>query len=86
MTAPGPYLKRISGAPGSRPASRSPRAGINCRSCAINFAPDIDVTITFLPGDNYRHNIETADGFAPRRLQSGAAYRRARNAVAASAR
>ena len=25
-----------------------------------NFAPDIDVTITFLPGDNYRHNIETA--------------------------
>ena len=25
-----------------------------------HFAPDIDVTITFLPGDNYRHNIETA--------------------------
>src|SRR5215218_9110952 len=25
-----------------------------------NFAPDIDVTITFLPGDNCRHNIETA--------------------------
>jgi len=25
-----------------------------------NFAPGIDVTITFLPGDNYRHNIETA--------------------------
>jgi methylenetetrahydrofolate reductase (NADPH) len=25
-----------------------------------NCAPGIDVTITFLPGDNYRHNIETA--------------------------
>ena len=25
-----------------------------------NFAPGTDVTITFLPGDNYRHNIETA--------------------------
>ncbi|CAN7172522.1 hypothetical protein LJR220_000263 [Bradyrhizobium sp. LjRoot220] len=25
-----------------------------------NFAPGIDVTITFLPGDNYRHNVETA--------------------------
>jgi methylenetetrahydrofolate reductase (NADPH) len=25
-----------------------------------NFKPGIDVTITFLPGDNYRHNIETA--------------------------
>jgi methylenetetrahydrofolate reductase (NADPH) len=25
-----------------------------------NFRPGIDVTITFLPGDNYRHNIETA--------------------------
>src|SRR5882724_4362068 len=25
-----------------------------------NFSPGTDVTITFLPGDNYRHNIETA--------------------------
>lgn len=25
-----------------------------------NFAPGIDVTITFLPGDNYRHNVETS--------------------------
>jgi len=25
-----------------------------------HFAPGIDVTITFLPGDNYRHNVETA--------------------------
>ena len=25
-----------------------------------NFVPGIDVTVTFLPGDNYRHNIETA--------------------------
>jgi methylenetetrahydrofolate reductase (NADPH) len=25
-----------------------------------NFAPGIDVTITFLPGDNYRNNVDTA--------------------------
>jgi methylenetetrahydrofolate reductase (NADPH) len=25
-----------------------------------HFAPATDVTITFLPGDNYRHNVETA--------------------------
>jgi len=25
-----------------------------------NFAPGTDVTITFLPGDNYSHNVETA--------------------------
>jgi methylenetetrahydrofolate reductase (NADH) len=25
-----------------------------------HFTPGIDVTITFLPGDNYRHNVETA--------------------------
>ena len=25
-----------------------------------NFAAGTDVTITFLPGDNYRHNVETA--------------------------
>src|SRR3954454_351793 len=25
-----------------------------------HFKPGVDVTITFLPGDDYRHNIETA--------------------------
>lgn len=35
-----------------------------------NFRPGTDVTITFLPGDNYRHNVETASalrraGFNP---------------------
>jgi methylenetetrahydrofolate reductase (NADH) len=35
-----------------------------------HFAPGTDVTITFLPGDNYRHNLETASalrraGFNP---------------------
>src|SRR6266481_9757165 len=35
-----------------------------------NFRPRTDVTITFLPGDNYRHNVETASalrraGFNP---------------------
>ena len=40
--------------------SKFPRAGISCRNCAINFRRGTDVTITFLPGDNYRHNVETA--------------------------
>ena len=40
--------------------SRSPRAGISLRNCAIILLPASDVTITFLPGDNYRHNVETA--------------------------
>src|SRR5476649_35343 len=35
-----------------------------------NFQPGIDVTITFLPGDNYRNNVDTASalraaGFNP---------------------
>jgi methylenetetrahydrofolate reductase (NADH) len=35
-----------------------------------NFRPGTDVTVTFLPGDNYRHNVETASalrraGFNP---------------------
>ena len=35
-----------------------------------NFVPGTDVTITFLPGDNYRHNVDTASalraaGFNP---------------------
>jgi methylenetetrahydrofolate reductase (NADPH) len=35
-----------------------------------NFSPGTDVTITFLPGDNYRHNVDTASalrraGFNP---------------------
>jgi methylenetetrahydrofolate reductase (NADPH) len=49
-----------------------------------NFHPGIDVTITFLPGDNYRRNVEMAS--ALRRLQSGPAHRRPRNAVARNAR
>ena len=40
--------------------SKSPRADINWRSCAITFAPGTDVTITFLSGDDYRHNVEAA--------------------------
>ena len=34
--------------------------GHQLRELRENFAPGIDVTITFLPGDNYRHNVETA--------------------------
>ena len=45
-----------------------------------HFSPGIDVTITFLPGDDYRHNVQTAA--ALRRLnQSDPAYRGARGAV-----
>ena len=30
------------------------------KELADHFAPGTDVSITFLPGDNYRHNVETA--------------------------
>ncbi len=51
-----------------------------------NFAAGIDVTITFLPGDNYRNNVDTAVALRAAGLQSGAAYRRARNGLARRAR
>ena len=60
MTAPDP-------APWSELAARLSSASVEVSSrghqlqeLRDNFAPGIDVTITFLPGDNYRHNIETA--------------------------
>jgi methylenetetrahydrofolate reductase (NADPH) len=34
--------------------------GHQLRELRDNFARGTDVTITFLPGDNYRHNVETA--------------------------
>jgi methylenetetrahydrofolate reductase (NADPH) len=34
--------------------------GHQLQELAGNFAPGIDVSITFLPGDHYRHNAETA--------------------------
>jgi methylenetetrahydrofolate reductase (NADPH) len=34
--------------------------GHQLQELSEHFAPGIDVTITFLPGDNYRHNVETA--------------------------
>ena len=40
-----------------------------------NFRPGTDVTITFLPGDNYRHNVETAS--ALRRAGQSASRRQA---------
>ena len=43
-----------------RPRSKSPRAGIRLPELRDHFAAGTDVTITFLPGDNYRHNVETA--------------------------
>ena len=87
MTAPDP------GRPSCEFAARLATASVEVSShghqlqeLRDNFAPGIDVTITFLPGDNYRHNIETATALAPRRLQPGAAYRGARNDLAAGAR
>jgi methylenetetrahydrofolate reductase (NADPH) len=34
--------------------------GHQLQELSDRFARGIDVTITFLPGDNYRHNVETA--------------------------
>src|ERR1043165_141604 len=34
--------------------------GLKIEALRENFAVGCDVTITFLPGDNYRHNVETA--------------------------
>jgi methylenetetrahydrofolate reductase (NADPH) len=34
--------------------------GLQLQQLRDNFAPGTDVTITFLPGDNYRHNVDTA--------------------------
>jgi methylenetetrahydrofolate reductase (NADPH) len=34
--------------------------GHQLRQLRENFQPGTDVTITFLPGDNYRHNVDTA--------------------------
>jgi methylenetetrahydrofolate reductase (NADPH) len=60
VTAPGP-------APSSELTARLAAASVEVSSrghqlaeLRDNFAPGIDVTITFLPGDNYRHNIKTA--------------------------
>ena len=44
--------------------------GHQLQELSDHFAPGTDVTITFLPGDNYRHNVETASalrraGFNP---------------------
>ena len=35
-------------------------SGNQLRELTDHFAPGTDVSITFLPGDNYRHNVETA--------------------------
>jgi methylenetetrahydrofolate reductase (NADH) len=35
-------------------------SGNQLRELADHFAPGTDVSITFLPGDNYHHNVETA--------------------------
>jgi methylenetetrahydrofolate reductase (NADH) len=42
-------------------SSRGPQLqDLQLQDLRDHFAPGRDVTITFLPGDNYRHNIETA--------------------------
>ena len=34
--------------------------GSQLKELSDQFAADTNVSITFLPGDNYRHNVETA--------------------------
>jgi methylenetetrahydrofolate reductase (NADPH) len=36
--------------------------GHQLRELQDNFRPGTEVTVTFLPGDNYRHNVDTAAG------------------------
>ena len=64
MTAPDPAPdKALSNEFATRLAAASVEIsshGHQLQELRDNFASGIDVTITFLPGDNYRHNIETA--------------------------
>ena len=60
MTVSDPLIRANSPRCCRRLPSKSPRAGIRLPELRDHFAAGTDVTITFLPGDNYRHNVETA--------------------------
>src|SRR6185369_5652981 len=69
MTVSDPSSHRLAGLLSAASVEISSR-GHQIAELRDHFAAGTDVTITFLPGGNYRHNIETAaalrrDGFNP---------------------
>jgi methylenetetrahydrofolate reductase (NADPH) len=70
VTAPDPASSRdLIALLSSASVEVSPR-GHQLQDLRDNFRPGTDVTVTFLPGDNYRHNVDTASalrraGFNP---------------------
>ena len=59
MTAPIHHPPRLAALLSSASVEISSR-GHQLAELRDHFAAGTDVTITFLPGDNYRHNVETA--------------------------
>ena len=70
MTAPDPASSRDLMALLSSASVEVSSRGHQLQDLRDNFRPGTDVTVTFLPGDNYRHNVDTASalrraGFNP---------------------
>ena len=70
MTAPDPASSRDLIALLSSASVEVSSRGHQLQDLRDNFRPGTDVTVTFLPGDNYRHNVDTASalrraGFNP---------------------
>ena len=59
MTVSDPSSPRLAALQSSASVEISSR-GHQVAQLREHFAAGTDVTITFLPGDNYRHNVETA--------------------------
>ena len=60
MTAPDPASSRDLMALLSSASVEVSSRGHQLQDLRDNFRPGTDVTVTFLPGDNYRHNVDTA--------------------------
>jgi len=70
VTAPDPASSRDLMALLSSASVEVSSRGHQLQDLRDNFCPGTDVTVTFLPGDNYRHNVDTASalrraGFNP---------------------
>jgi methylenetetrahydrofolate reductase (NADPH) len=70
VTAPDPASSRDLMALLSSASVEVSSRGHQLQDLRDNFRPGTDVTVTFLPGDNYRHNVDTASalrraGFNP---------------------